>query len=115
MNDDADDNPTLAAWRAAEAALAEAEQDSSEEGRARQIYIADKIADSLYLMHDTLKSQGRTEAADICHAEANRFWAKVVRLVGDGTPAPKNSGTDTLSVREAANQLTAMRAAKLST
>jgi hypothetical protein len=104
------DNPTLAAWREAEAALAEAEQDSSEDGRQRQIYIADKLADACYQMHDLLKAQGRDADANAAHSKANEFWGKVVRLAGD-----QQNNTDTLSVREAAQRLTAQRLAKLST
>jgi hypothetical protein len=112
-----DDNPLIKAWQEASAALEEAEQDFTEEGRLRRIYITDKLADFSYRLHDVLKAQGRESEANQAHRKGNEFWGKVVRLQADGPPPPQPSAksTDGLSVREAAHRLAAQRLSKLST
>jgi hypothetical protein len=110
LNDDADDHPIAAAWKEAQAALADAEADSSEEGRQRQIYICDKLADAHYQLSDILKGQGREAEANAAHRKGNEYWGRVTRLVGD-----QQNNTGTLSLRQAADQLAASRLTKFST
>jgi hypothetical protein len=106
-----EDDQILKAWHEAQAALAEAEQDSSEEGRARQIFIQNCLADFSYHLHDVLKAQGRESEANQAHRKGNEYWSKVVAMVGDRPPPPKKN-SDALTVREAADRLDAMRLSK---
>jgi hypothetical protein len=116
MTDDMfDDDPTVRAWKEAQSALAEAEADFTEEGRARRIYITDRMADAAYRLEKLLKERGRLEESYEARRQADKYWGQVVAMVGDQpAPAPKKNPNE-LSVREAADRLDAMRLTKFST
>jgi hypothetical protein len=111
MGDDSDDQ-ILKAWQEAAAALEEAEADDTEEGRARQIFITDRMADAAYRLEKIFQERGRHEEAHEARRQADKYWSRVVEMVGD-QPAPEKN-TD-LSVREAADRLAAQRLTRQST
>jgi exonuclease VII small subunit len=82
-------NDLLDSWERAEAALEEANQNFTEEGRQLRIYINNQLADACYKMHEVLKSQGREEEANAAHRKGNEYWGRVVSELDDGKPPPK--------------------------
>jgi len=109
-----DDDPILKAWKAAEQALAEAEQDDSESGRQRQIYITDRMADAAYRLEQLFKERGRLEESYEARRQADKYWGRVVEMVAE-QPPPNPKKSNELSVREAAERLAALRLSKFST
>jgi hypothetical protein len=80
--------PLSDAWQRAEAALEAANQDFSETGRLRRIYVNDQLADAHYRLHDLLKARGETEAANAAHSRANAHWGKVQEELAEDAPPP---------------------------
>jgi len=113
MND-SDDDRIVRAWQEASAALAEAENDFSESGRERRIFINDKLADAAYRMAELFKERGQHEESNQAHRQGNKYWGRVVEELGDAAPQlPKKS--DELSIREAAHRVAMRRLTKFST
>jgi hypothetical protein len=84
-------NNLINATKEALAALDEAEQTFTPEGRMREAYICDHLADFCYAAHDILKAQGRgrESEANAFHRQGNRYWSRVVEILDDGKPPPK--------------------------
>ena len=116
MSADNDDDRIVRAWQEASAALAEAENDPSESGRERRIFINDKLADAAYRMAELFKERGQHEESHQAHRQGNKYWSRVVEELGDAAPQlPKQNSTDVLSVREAAHRVAMQRLTKFST
>jgi hypothetical protein len=101
-------------WKRAEAALEEAEQDFSPEGRLRRIYVNDQLANAAYRMAELFKERGQHEESNAAHRQGNRYWGRVTELVGelnDAKEPPKKEepktfeGTDAEAARAAAADL----------
>ena len=109
-----DDDPTVRAWKEAQAALAEAEADDSEEGRARRIFITDRMADAAYRLEKLFKERGRLEESYEARRQADKYWGRVTEMMAD-QPPPNPKKSNELSVREAAERLAMQRLTKFST
>jgi hypothetical protein len=85
----ANGNDLLDSWKRAEAALEEANQNFTAEGRQLRIFINNQLADACYQMHDLLKAQGRDAEANAAHRQGNKFWGRVQEeLADDAVPPP---------------------------